>query len=181
MFDPKAVLGLFLSVVARYWYFVLLAFAVWVIGELLSRRRRQGYLYRRKDCPMTKSEQVFYKVLAGVVDGRYYVFPQVHLDALLEHKVPGQRWQAAWRHINEKSVDFVLCDKTSLRTELVIELDDFSHERPDRIERDKEVERILQEAHLPLLRIPRSESYAGNEVARSISEGVGGASFGPTL
>jgi very-short-patch-repair endonuclease len=36
---------------------------------------------------------------------------------------------------------------------LAIELDDMSHERSDRQERDREVERILKDANMPLLRI----------------------------
>lgn len=65
----------------------------------------------------------------------------------------GQNWRAALAHINRKSVDFVLCDKAYLSPKLAIELDDKSHGVLDRQDRDREVERILREAHVPLLRL----------------------------
>ena len=54
--------------------------------------------------------------------------------------------------MDRKSVDFVFCDKDYCRPLLAIELDDYSHNREDRKIRDAEVERILQQAQLPLLR-----------------------------
>ena len=56
------------------------------------------------------------------------MFPQVHLSALLDHKVKGQDWRIAFRHINGKSVDYVLCDKATLQPVYAIELDDYTHE-----------------------------------------------------
>lgn len=43
---------------------------------------------------------------------------------------------------------------------LAIELDDWSHQRTDRQERDQEVERILAGAAMPLLRITSLENLA---------------------
>lgn len=101
---------------------------------------------------MSRTEAEFFKRLDSVVSDRYFVFPQVHLSALLDHHVKGQDWNIAFRHINGKSVDFVLCDKETLRPAYAIELDDFTHNRSDRAERDVEVERIFSEAQLPLVR-----------------------------
>lgn len=63
---------------------------------------------------MSNTEAEFFKKLQGVAGERYFVFPQVHLSALLDHKVKGQDWRIAFRHINGKSVDYVLCDKATL-------------------------------------------------------------------
>jgi very-short-patch-repair endonuclease len=76
-------------------------------------------------------------------------------------------------HINRKSVDFVLCDKAYISPKLAIELDDKSHERPDRQERDKEVERILSDAGVPLLRLESRGSFNPTELAQSIKSGLG--------
>jgi len=50
-------------------------------------------------------------------------------------------------------LDFVACGKKSLVPIFAIELDDNTHNQPKRIERDKEVERILLGAGIPLIRI----------------------------
>ena len=99
------------------------------------------------------------------VGGEYYIFPQVKLDKFLDEHNKGQKWAAALRHINQKSVDFLLCDKVYLNPKLAIELDDSTHDRPDRIERDGEVERILSDAHFPLLRLKHSD-YSSAEVIK---------------
>lgn len=127
---------------------------------------------------MTRTESEFFLKLDHVVSERYRVFPQVHLSALLDHKVKGQDWKFAFRHINGKSVDFVLCDKETLRPTYAIELDDLTHEQSDRRKRDLEVERIFKEANLPLVRF-KNKSVSETEIiqalanARKLSESNG--------
>src|SRR5690348_1204283 len=69
------------------------------------------YHYRRKDFLMTKAENDFFNVLTQAVGSAYYVFPQVRLSSLLDHTVKGQNWDHALHFINQRSVDYVLCDK----------------------------------------------------------------------
>ncbi len=118
-----------------------------------GRRRRGGYTYKKADCVMTQSEKICFEALQKAAGNTYYIFPQMHLSAILNHKINRQSWYGAFRHINGKSVDFVLCDKVMLKPMLVVELDDRTHERRDRHIRDREVERILKEADVPLLRL----------------------------
>ena len=104
-----------------------------------------------------------------MVSERYLVFPQVHLSALLDHRVKSQDWRIAFRHINGKSVDFVLCEKITLQPVYALELDDFTHNRRDRTERDAEVERIFKEARLPLVRF-KSLNVSRDEIIQSLSD-----------
>jgi hypothetical protein len=137
------------------WFLIGIVFIVGILflGLLLEKPQKAGYAYRRRNCVMTKSEHALFDLLNQTVGNKYYVFPQVHLPTILDHMVKGQSWIGAFRHINQKSVDFVLCDKINSSPILAIELDDRSHERPDRIERDHEVERIFTGADMPLLRL----------------------------
>jgi very-short-patch-repair endonuclease len=96
----------------------------------------------------------------------------VHLPTLVDHKIVGQNWHGAFRHIDEKSVDFVLCDKEKISPILAIELDDKTHEHQARQERDKEVERILKEAGMPLLRIENHGRFSPGDFARRIKEAL---------
>lgn len=127
-----------------------------------------SFSYFAKRLPMTQPEVDFFFKLNRVVSERYYIFPQMHLSAILDHKVKGQDWRHAFRHINGKSVDFVLCDKTSLRPTYAIELDDTTHDSVDRRERDIEVERILKQANLPLVRIS-SRGITEEELTHALS------------
>jgi Protein of unknown function (DUF2726) len=128
-----------------------------IVGVLSSKwsssdKVKSLYFYRKKLAIMTDHELRYYKILNEAVGTDYYLLAQVHLSAFLDEKVKGQRWNAAFRHINSKSIDFLLCDKTTLAPLLAIELDDRTHEQPYRRLRDAEVERILSAAQLPLMR-----------------------------
>jgi len=143
-----------------------------VIGGVLSKETRHktpaSYHYKRRDFIMTKAENDFFDVLNQAAGGEYYVFPQVHLSSILDHRVKGQNWQHALRCINQKSVDYVLCDKTYRRPLLAIELDDWSHEAEARRERDVNVEHMLQEAGIPLLRLKDVRQMGRGDVAQRI-------------
>ena len=156
---------------------IILFTAIVLIAKFTSARKAPTaatkeaaiYSYGRKDFLMTKAENDFFNVLKVLLQDRYQIFPQVHLTALLdEKKVKGQNWKAAFRHINGKSVDFVVCDKTYARPLLAIELDDFSHDAEDRRSRDAEVERIFDNAHMPLLRFRDYKTMSREEIATQV-------------
>lgn len=129
---------------------------------------RTVYHYVAKPYIMTAREADFFKTLNTIFGEKWLVIPQVHLSALLDHKVKGQNWSRAFRHINGKSVDFVLIGKDSYRTICAIELDDSSHDRTDRQQRDAEVERIFREAKIPLARFNNVGTITNQEIINTI-------------
>ncbi len=139
-----------------------------VRGKFGDMKTKAKYQYKHKDFFLTRAEHECYDALVEAVGQEYRIFAQVHLPTLVDSKVVGQNWHGAFRHISEKSVDFVLCDKAYLAPKLAIELDDKSHERPERRERDEEVERILREAGVPLLRLENHGSFSPREFSEKI-------------
>lgn len=117
---------------------------------------------------MTKNETALFKVLHEAVGSLYYIFPQVHLSAILDHEIYGQNWKGAFSHINGKSVDFVLCDPKNLIPVAAIELDDKTHDLEDRKARDAEVERMLANARIPLFRFINPSKLIPNSVRNRI-------------
>jgi len=129
--------------------------------------KNNTYSYTAKDSLMTHTETDFFIKLERAVSERYAVFPQVHLSALLNPQAQSKDWLYAFRHINGKSVDYVLCDKTTLRPTYAIELDDYTHHKADRKKRDAEVERIFDEAELPLVRF-RNKDVSEAEIIKAL-------------
>jgi hypothetical protein len=77
-------------------------------------------------------------------------------------------------------VDFLLCDPATMRPLAGIELDDASHARPDRQERDALVQKVFEAAGLPLVRFPAQRGYALAEVAGRLATVLdGGAAAVP--
>lgn len=121
---------------------------------------------------LTEAERDFYNLLGQAVGADYRIFAQVHLDALLDEQIKGQNWKAARAHISQKSVDFLLCDKDELRPVLAIELDDRTHERADRVERDGVVENILATAGIRLLRVQNHDHFSPQEIAQKVTDSL---------
>ena len=133
-------------------------------------KEKAKYDYKKRAFFMTRAEHEFYDALVKAVGTEYLIFAQVHLPTLVDNKVVGQNWKGAFKHISQKSVDFVLCDKAYISPKLAIELDDKTHERPERQERDQEVERILKGAGMPLLRLENRGQFNPIELAQKIKD-----------
>lgn len=140
--------------------------------EEFARSKKPSFEYRRKDCIMTDAERECFHSLVAEMGPDYYFFPQIHLDAIVQPTNLRKNRFNAFRHINQKSVDFVACSKEGMRPLFAIELDDKTHKRPQRIERDKEVERILNGAGIPLIRIENRGRFDQKELARLVQDGI---------
>ena len=86
-------------------------------------------------------------------------------DLLFVPKGSSGRW-ALQNKIQSKHVDFVLCAVDTMTPKLVIELDDKSHDRADRKERDDFVDKAFAAAGMEVLHVPVRVSYV-LEVVRS--------------
>lgn len=155
---------------------ILVVIIIAILGVLTSSRannrikEKAVYSYGAKEHIMTTSEEAFFRLLSETVNEKYIVFPQVHLSALLEHKIPKQNWEYAFRHINGKSVDYVLCDRRTLKPVYAIELDDYTHKYKNRVERDAEVERIFAGANIPLVRFSDYKSLSREDIIAKLSD-----------
>ena len=121
---------------------------------------------------MTPAERECYDALVAEMGFCYYFFPQIHLDAIVFPRNTGKDRLFAFRHINQKSVDFVACSKKDMQPLFAIELDDKTHNLPTRIERDKEVERILHGAAIPLIRIENRGRFEPKALAQLVQRGI---------
>lgn len=157
--------------------FVILLFIDFATRKLFTNKesaeiKKSTYRYFAKNTIMTERENKFFKQLNEILDNKWFVIPQVHLSALLNHKVKGQNWKAAFRHINGKSVDYVLLSKETMKPICAIELDDSTHNYKNRVERDAEVERIFAEAKLPLARFKNPEKLSRQDIVNTIAAAI---------
>ena len=113
---------------------------------------------------LDKHERSFYDILREIaVD--HVIFTKVRLVDLVNANERHDRWQANFRRVCSKHVDFVVCD-AELKPIVAIELDGSSHRLPDRQKRDRDVDRIFELARLPLLRVFVRKSYGSDLIRR---------------
>ena len=93
---------------------------------------------------LTMNEKAFYRQLCSFAAKKNMtVFTKVRLLDLLEPVKNQPKYKTYFYKVQAKHVDFVLCD-TKLVARYIIELDDNSHNVPDRAERDQFVDSVLQ-------------------------------------
>ena len=142
---------------------LLLGIALAIIGFVIeflrtkggkgSEKKEEWLPYQKKIWLLTRAEREFFNVLERAVAGQYYIFPQLALDKIVMLDGKGSLKGGYRNKIDLKSVDFVLFDKQNISPVLVIELDDYTHQRPDRQKRDGFVDRVLNHCEIPILHI----------------------------
>ncbi|MDB5166914.1 MAG: topoisomerase [Candidatus Saccharibacteria bacterium] len=151
---------------------VVVLFVIVIVSGVRSRARPSEkvadvYQYSRKESVMTERETDFFHRLNSVAGDRYFVFPQIHLSALLKNQTKGRYWKAAFQRSNRTSVDYILCDKKTMKTMYAVELDDITHDTTKRRARDEGIERMLSGVGLPLVRFRNVAGLTDEEIARA--------------
>lgn len=144
------------------------------LGQLLKTLKKMGrgtgHRFESRRALMSPGELKFFRSLEGALAGNLRVFSKVRLADIVQPANTGNRsaWYSAFGVIQSKHVDFVVCDPVTMEFRLVVELDDKSHERADRAERDQKVDEILAQAGIPVLHLPARSAYSIEEIRRRI-------------
>ena len=123
--------------------------------------------YRLRDDFLSASELSYFGVLRGLVGSRVSICPKVRLADLLFVARPHES-RSYFNRIAQRHVDFVLCEASTMQPLLAIELDDSSHNRPEREDADEFLNAAFDAAALPVVRVPAKHSYTRDEVLSGI-------------
>ena len=155
----------------NYWPWIvvgLMALAAFTLLRLMRGREQTPYSRRRR--LVTRSELAFYRVLRDAVDNEWEIFAMVRIADLLSVPKGTENHRSWLNKILSKHIDFVICDKDSLEVLAGIELDDPTHLKPARMQRDKFVNAAFDDAGLPLLRIPTADEYEASEIRKMLDQ-----------
>jgi hypothetical protein len=139
-----------------------------LFGIRLARPANDSDLpYRQRDDFLSAAELSFFRVLRQAVGDRAVILCKVNLADIFFVARPNEN-RAYLNKIDRKHVDFLLCDPTNMRPRVGIELDDASHDRRDRQQRDDFVNTVVNTAGLPLLRIPAKTGYSPQDILAKV-------------
>ena len=116
-------------------------------AETASDEMEENFLYELKNSLVTNTEMRYLKCIKDILPEGYLIQPQVNLASFVT-RTDGARFQ------NElyRNVDFVVTD-FSYKPLIAIEINDQSHQSPERRARDKKVADICEEAGIPLIKL----------------------------
>lgn len=162
-----------------------------VLTVLLRNRREpepwEGYELR--PALLTRAERRFYATLTKALrpgpdlagGAVLAICPQVRLIDVVRpqpnadygskqrRKDFAQRRSRVWA----KHLDFVICHGETLELLAAIELDDASHDRPERQERDAFLDDLLDDVGLPLVRVKVMRRYDAAGLRRDLAVAIG--------
>lgn len=103
---------------------------------------------------LTDNERVLYELLRPIAEEYELVLLiKMRLADIMQVKKETKEYMKAFNRIKAKHTDFLLCDPQTLEVLVGIELDDESHKRADRIERDAFVDGAYEACGIPLLHV----------------------------
>lgn len=129
--------------------------------------------YCQRDDFLSAAEMSFYRVLVMGLNGSFAICPKVNLADIFFVARPHEN-QSYRNKIDRKHVDFLICDPTTMKPVLGVELDDASHSRPDRQDRDQFVDQVFEVAGLPLLHVRAASGYNPQQLAHLVREALAG-------
>ena len=140
-------------------------------GGSLDRLAAVELPYERNSVLLSAAERSFLGVLEQALGEGYRVCPKVRVaDAIsVRRPLPRGEWQRAFNRISSKHFDFILCRSTDLEIACAVELDDSTHQRHDRQDRDMFLGEVCSVSSLPLLRFPAKEAYTVSDIRERLA------------
>jgi very-short-patch-repair endonuclease len=154
---------------------VLLLLGVVAVVFFLKILKSQGnggkdlqnlFPYQKEPTLFTPAERSFLGVLEQAIGDQFRIMGKVRLADIIRVR-PGlsaSARQTAFNKISAKHVDFAAFDPDTLAIQFAVELDDQSHSKQSRKDRDAFLDGALAAASVPLIRFPARKTYTMQEV-----------------
>ncbi|CAC9527346.1 hypothetical protein [uncultured Gammaproteobacteria bacterium] len=133
------------------------------------------YQYQKQQAIFTKAEINLLKVLEQVViNPNLAIYGKIRVADILKPAIQKnsnrKKWWSAFSKISQKHVDLVIVDKHDYSVVSVIELNDKSHNRKDRQDRDKFIRKAYASANIELVEIKATRHYFVSDLLGQFSE-----------
>ncbi len=130
--------------------------------EASTQPNKQTFLYNKKNSMLTATEKKYYESIRAVLPQNFIVHLQANLASFII-KLDNSKYH------NElfRNVDFLITD-FNLMPIFIIEINDRTHYRNDRRQRDIKVSHICAEAGIPILTLWTEDGANPNNIANKI-------------
>lgn len=151
--------------------FIIFGIGIYLKEQILPDNSSddEKFNYKSKQYFFSKAERKFYEVLKEVADEMdMVVFAKVRLADLIYLPKSEDNWIKGWNKIKSKHIDFVLCGKGDYKPRMAIELNDSSHNKERRRERDAFIRAVFDHLKIELVEIKTQRSYDLNKMMQKI-------------
>lgn len=152
-------------------FLCLIALLLYIIKYYKDKRENDELLDYRPCHLLTGNELYFYLQLKPIADDLgLVVLAKIRMADLVEPNYArnDRGYYYFFNRVKAKHIDFALCKPENLQVELLIELDDPSHQRKDRKKRDRFIEAVYEESGYTLLRL-----YSDDNIEKLVLDALG--------
>ncbi|MDX2451593.1 DUF2726 domain-containing protein [Desulfosarcina sp.] len=154
--------------------FLFVAVVLFVVAWIKKKRAKDpvDFPYQSREVLCTPAERSFMGVLDKAAGNGHRIFTKVRLADIIETKgklSPSAR-QSSFNRISGKHLDFVICNSRNLSIVGAIELDDKSHLKKRVKERDQFLDKALDSADIPILRVKAQSTYSLKELSSALDD-----------
>jgi hypothetical protein len=156
------------------WIILLLLLIIVSLALALFKKKAGNasvdFPYQSKEVLCSPAERSFLGALEKVFGNGYRIFAKVRLADIVEvnQGLSSSARQSAFNRISRKHLDFVICNARDFSIVGAIELDDKSHSKKGRQERDQFLDKALEAASIPMLRVKAQSTYSIKEVSSDL-------------
>lgn len=145
---------------------IVVVLVILAVLKKLPKGKGLDLPYEKEDFLFTPAERSFLGVLKDAVGTEFRIMGKVRIGDIVKVKagVDAKTRTSAFNRIQSKHIDFVACNPQDLSVQFVIELDDSSHSRQDRQDRDAFVDKVMGAAGIPIIHFPVKRTYSIQEV-----------------
>ena len=156
-------------------YLLIFIIIILIIDKIIDRKNQNNQninentkinyknLYNKKEYLLTQQELKFFKLIKNITEkNNLNIFSQVALYEIVTSKNIKD-----FNKIKSKTIDFVITDVNS-KIKLCIELDDTTHIKENRQQRDKFIEELFEQLNIKLIRIPVQSYYNLKDIEEKI-------------
>ena len=130
---------------------ILILLLLFVLIKWLLREK--PFPYERREL-LSENERMLYEILREIAEEKdLLLLMKMRLADIMQVQKGTKEYMKFFNRIKAKHTDFILCDPDTLEVLMGIELDDESHKREDRIERDEFVDAAYAVCGIPLLHV----------------------------
>ena len=139
----------------------MLIIVLFIISIAVKHGRKPKYYLKEK--LLTQTEEQYYNLIREILGGDYLVLPQINLASVIDKK----GGNGNFRNELFRNIDFGVFtrDFTPL---FLIEINDNSHFRKDRKERDEKVEYICKKAKVELVTFWVKDGIDYNKIKKTL-------------
>ncbi len=146
----------------------LLAIALVILLRAPQKAPTAQNRYRKKRTYISRAEWEFLQTLRSILGTDYEVCVQAPLVAVIDKE------NAGYRNELFRVVDYLVVDPVSYAPLLFIELNDASHNRPERAARDEKVLSICADANMPIVSFTMQEAGDVSNVRKRVLKALRG-------